>query len=262
MTRLVHLSDLHFGRDRAELAAPLRGCLEELAPELVIVSGDLTQRARKHQFAEARTFLDGLGLPWLAVPGNHDTPLDNLFLRFLRPFSRFRAAVSAQLEPVHLGDGYTVVGLNTVNPQAWQSGKLRRRSLRHVERALAERDGFGLVVMHHPPEMAPGDRKRGMRGAERGLRELAHMGADLVLCGHLHVWRAMPLRAEASILMLQAGTGLSNRLRGEPNDFNLLEIDDCDVLVSRYGAGSDEAQFQRLSRTRFRKEDARWEVLT
>ena len=126
MSRIVHLSDLHFGTDRQELLLPLADHVRVLGPDLVVVSGDLTQRARRGQFAEARTFLDGLGLPWLAVPGNHDVPLHNPLMRLLRPYSHYRAAMGEELEPARRLPDALVSGLNTVDPYVWQRGRLRR----------------------------------------------------------------------------------------------------------------------------------------
>ena len=205
MSRIVHLSDLHFGTDRQELLLPLADHVRVLGPDLVVVSGDLTQRARRGQFAEARTFLDGLGLPWLAVPGNHDVPLHNPLMRLLRPYSHYRAAMGEELEPARRLPDALVSGLNTVDPYVWQRGRLRRQSL---ERACAQpSDGvLHLVAMHHPPEHAPGVDKRRMRGAEIGLAALWECGVDVVLCGHLHSWRVQPVRTAEGVLLIQAGT--------------------------------------------------------
>lgn len=262
--RVAHLSDLHFGRARPELVGPLVDTVNDAGVDLVVVSGDLTQRARRSQFRAARAFLDRLEAPVLAVPGNHDTPLDNLLLRLARPWGRFRRHISRDLEPVHEGPGYLALGLNSADPKAWQRGRLRSGALlragRRLEAARAE-GRLGLVAMHHPPEHSPGDSKRAMRGALPALDALAARGADIVLCGHLHVWRAMPFRAAAGILLVQAGTGLSTRVRGEPNDLNILTLAGHRVDIERRGAVDGRTRFETLSRTRFEKVDARWRVL-
>ncbi|MCE0503808.1 MULTISPECIES: metallophosphoesterase family protein [unclassified Roseivivax] len=264
MTRLVHISDLHFGRDRPELLRPLLEAIDRAGPDLVCVSGDLTQRARPGQFRAARRFLDLLPMPWIAVPGNHDTPLDNPLLRFARPWSRWRRYLSRQTEPEWRGADCVVAGLNTADPKAWQRGRLAGRGLSRIRGALSEAretGRTGLVMMHHPPEQLEGDRKRPMKGARRGLHRLSEMGADVVLCGHLHVWRARPARQSAGLLILQVGTGLSTRGRGEPNDFNVMDIDAEGLALDRYGAGARETGFTRLSAHRFRKENGLWQSL-
>ncbi|SEL58373.1 3',5'-cyclic AMP phosphodiesterase CpdA [Roseivivax marinus] len=259
--RIAHLSDLHFGRDRPELVAPLIDVLNGADLDLVVVSGDLTQRARRAQFRSARAFLDQLEPPVLAVPGNHDTPLDNLAVRLLKPWSRFRRYVSRDLEPVHHGEGYVVAGMNTADPHAWQRGRIREASLLKAGRRLddARKAGdFGVIAMHHPPEHGPDVEKRPMRGAETGLRTLADRGADIVLCGHLHTWRAAPLAASAGLLLVQAGTGLSTRIRGEPNDFNVLTLGPPRAVIERYGARAEDDRYSVLSRTIFEKREGRW----
>ena len=265
MSRFAHISDLHFGRDRPELLAPLVETLNAAELDVVLVSGDLTQRARHRQFAAARAFLDRLEVPWIAVPGNHDTPLDNLWVRLVRPWSRFRKHISQDLEPGFDAHRFSVAGLNTADPKAWQRGRLRNNSLSRIAtrmRAAQEAGKVGIVMMHHPPEHLEEDSKQPMRGSTHGLRRLADMGADLVLCGHLHVWRALPARQSGGILILQVGTGLSNRLRGHPNDFNIVTVGDDGIAIDRYGAAADETGFECLSQHRFTKENGYWQDLS
>ncbi|SFO90778.1 metallophosphoesterase family protein [Tranquillimonas alkanivorans] len=242
MSRLLHLSDLHFGRTRMDLVAPLLKRIEELAPDLVVVSGDLTQRARRHQFREAKSFIDRIRVPVLTVPGNHDVPLDEFWVRLLRPFSRYRKIVNRDLEPGWSDDEMEVVGVNTVNPLAWQSGRIHSHTVRRVCDAFDARPHkVRVVALHHPLEHAPGVDKKLMRGATKAAGAMAECGADVVLCGHLHSWRAGPMKAEAGeaeTLLVQAGTGLSTRLRGEENDFNLLTLDPDHVRIDRYVAGA------------------------
>ncbi|MFZ5962928.1 metallophosphoesterase family protein [Thalassococcus sp. BH17M4-6] len=264
MSRIVHLSDLHFGRDRPDLLRPLLAYVNGLKPDLVLVSGDLTQRARHSQFRAARTFFDHLEADVLAVPGNHDTPLDNLWVRLLRPWSRFRQHIAAELQPCEAGPDYTVAGINTADPWAWQRGKLRSSGLRRACRFLSAQtsdENVGIVMMHHPPEHEKDEKKRLMRGSQAGLARLSDCGADVVLCGHLHSWRVAPFTAQRSVLLVQAGTGLSTRHRGAPNDFNLLDIAHSEVNIERHATDPDAIEFSRLSTGRFRKRDGLWETL-
>ncbi len=232
MTRIVHLSDLHFGALDPGLEAPLAARVRALAPDLIVASGDLTQRARAVQFAQARAFLQGLGAPVLAVPGNHDMPLHRPLSRLLRPFRAWDRGWSPEREPVWQDDRVMVVGVNTADPYAWRRGVIRRAQLDRVARVLA---GAGtrarVVVMHHPLEHLAGEDQALMRGAEMALQALPGLGAQIVLSGHIHVSHAGPFTAAPGLLFVQAGTGLSHRRRTEANAFNLLDFSQGKVSV-------------------------------
>ncbi|WP_324752495.1 metallophosphoesterase [Roseovarius sp. Pro17] len=247
MRRVVHLSDLHFGRDRPELLAPLITAVNMLAPDLVAISGDLTQRARSGQFRAARAFLQRLEAPVLVVPGNHDIPLHNPLARILWPWRQYRSHISPQLEPSFEDSELIVLGMNTVNRFAHQSGQVSPSALSRVDCALGDRKSRTcLIVAHHPLEQLATDRKRPTRGAECAKDMLSQMGVDAVLSGHLHSWRADPYAhkdGRNAMLQVHAGTGLSTRHRGEENDFNLLEIGAGAITVTRYAASSETADF-------------------
>ncbi|MEI4471047.1 metallophosphoesterase family protein [Frigidibacter sp. MR17.24] len=229
MTRLLHLSDLHFGRTRPELLAPLIQAARDLAPDATIVSGDLTQRAREWQFEEAANLMASLPQPVLVVPGNHDVPLDRPLQRFLRPFALYREEISADLEPMLDLPGMRVIGMNTADPFAWERGKVRRRSLALAVQRLSEapEGTLKVVVMHHPLYHPPGATKEPMPKADWAAKALADAGADLVLAGHLHAWGAAAeemREGRRTMLLVQAGTGTSTRLRGQENDFNVIDL--------------------------------------
>ncbi|TDL76239.1 metallophosphoesterase [Palleronia sediminis] len=258
MARIVHLSDLHFGRDRPELSTPLLAAVNGLSPDLVAISGDFTQRARHHQFAEAARFKARIEAPVLAVPGNHDTPLDNLWVRFLRPFSRYRKAIDPDLEPDWSDNRVKVTGVNTVNRFSWQRGRISGRTVREVCHAFADAgERLRIVVLHHPLEHGPEVDKRLMRGSAVALDRLGGCGADIVLSGHLHSTIAAPFRAAPSLLFVQAGTGLSDRLRGERNTFNVVEGDRRAVAIETWAA-SDELVFAPCAEARFSCEGGAW----
>ena len=243
MNRLIHLSDLHFGRDRPELQDPLIETVNRLAPDLVVVSGDFTQRARDGQFERAAHFMDRLKPPTLSVPGNHDTPLDNLFLRFFRPFHRYKRHIDPNLEPTLRTDTMVVAGVNTVNRFSWQRGRLSGRTIRKMSAAFRDAgDRLRVAVLHHPLEHGPEVEKRLMRGAHETLTAMHDAGADMVLSGHLHQTVTRPFSIAPGCLFVQAGTGLSNRLRGEDNMFNLIEANPHRVSVESWRAG-DEPRF-------------------
>jgi 3',5'-cyclic AMP phosphodiesterase CpdA len=262
MARLIHISDLHFGRTRSELLRPLIDLLNGLKADLVAISGDLTQRARSSQFRAARAFIDRLEPPVLAVPGNHDVPLDAPLTRMFFPFQRYRRWIAHELEP-HFENGEIIVtGMNTVNPYAWQSGRVGSRALRRVCAAFAsECRRVRVVVAHHPFEHRPTDAKVLMKGAERAIEALADCGADIILTGHLHSWRAEPFAERVGrrgALQVHAGTGLSTRLRGEENDFNVLTVHPGEIRVDRYAAGHGAETFGHVQRAVFRSGPRGW----
>lgn len=263
MRRLVHLSDLHFGRERPEVLGPLAQAVQDLKPDLVVVSGDFTQRATDAQFAAAAAFLRQLNLPTLCVPGNHDVPLHNVLLRFFMPWRRYRRWINADLQPTFEDAEIVVIGVNTVNPFAWQRGWFRSRGVRRVCTAFSQSTGARthIVVAHHPMERLAGEAKSLMRGAATGLRRLSECGVDAVLSGHLHNWRVEPfakVEGRASALQIHAGTSLSDRLRGEVNDFNVLEIEAHRLTVIRHTFTDRTASFAATSSLTFHEDSHGW----
>ena len=153
MSDIVHISDTHFGTEEAPVAEALRAWVRERKPDALILSGDITQRARRSQFAAARRFCDSLGVPrLLALPGNHDIPLYNLLARAFDPYGGYRAAFGEELEPVlDLGDAL-VIGVNTTRPARHKHGEVSRRQVERVAALLgrARRDKLRVVVTHQP----------------------------------------------------------------------------------------------------------------
>ena len=240
MRVLAHLSDLHFGRvDRAALEA-LRRRVAELAPHLVVVSGDLTQRARARQFRAARAFLDSLPGPRIVVPGNHDVPLFNLFARFLAPLAGYRRFIAEDAEPSYIDEEIAVLGVNTAHSLTWKSGAVSEAQLERIREEVGALDGTvtKVLVTHHACEA------------------LERLGADLLLSGHLHASRAA-LGERVPAVMVQAGTAASRRTRAEPNAFNVLRIGrgriEVEQHVLRGGA------FVRGSAGAFRRDAAGWQ---
>lgn len=239
---LVHLSDLHFDRVDARVIPALVDSVAAAAADLVVVSGDLTQRARRRQFQAARRFLDRLPGPLLVVPGNHDVPLFNLAARWLNPFGGYRRYVHQDLEPIYQSPAAVVVGLNSVRTWPFDGGG--RLNEPQVERAAARfgaapRGAIKIVVTHHPFDVPTthGDRHLVGRSA-MAMRRLAEAGADLFLAGHLHVSHVGHAAARYQIaghsaLMVQAGT-ISTRTRGEVNAINVLRIDGSAIDLERH----------------------------
>jgi 3',5'-cyclic AMP phosphodiesterase CpdA len=263
MRIIVHLSDLHFGRIRPELLAPLLNSIHAAGPDLIAVSGDLTQRARARQFAAARDFLAALPAPVLVVPGNHDVPLDAFWTRLLLPWRRYRRWIDRELQPCFQDEEIVVAGINSVTPFAWERGRVTRRA---AARACALFAPAGrrtrIVVTHHPFVHAPEHRGRAlMRGATASLAALAQCGAEIFLSGHLHSWRAelhvRPAPASRSVLLVQAGTGLSTRQR-EGNDYNVLHVAPEAVTIRRFAVDAAAADYRCVAERRFVRDRHGW----
>ena len=124
MRTIVHLSDLHFGRVDYAVVEPLVQTVAELAPDVLAVSGDLTQRARSEEFKEAREFLDTLPSPQIIVPGNHDVPLYNVFKRFLQPLDKYKRYITGDLEPFHADAEIAIMGINTARSLTIKDGRI------------------------------------------------------------------------------------------------------------------------------------------
>ena len=259
MIRLVHLSDLHFGQNHPTLLQPLLDAVNGLAPDLVAVSGDLTERARTEQFRAAQRFLDQLAAPVIAVPGNHDVPLGNVAARAVSPWRRYRRFIAMAAEGELRHPGLHVVGVNTVDPWSWRRGRMPGRALRRVRAAFAAGDPACRVVLcHHPLEHPPGSDRALMRGARQAVPSLSRAGADVVLSGHLHRWRAAPVAAFGDILLVHSGSGLAAPELDDPNGFNLIEIDTPDLTVTRYVAGAGAGAFTAADRVPFVKQAGQW----
>jgi len=249
---IVHLSDLHFGRIDPELLDPLRWRVHALEPHVVVVSGDLTQRARSGQFREAKAFLDTLPRPQVVVPGNHDVPLFNVFQRFFSPLGRYKRIVSRNPEPEYIDDEVAIVGVNTARSFVWKDGSIDSRQVERVKSRICGLDQrvVKIVVTHHPFDV-PEDHNEAeiVDKAERAMQAFAQCGADLLLAGHLHKTNttnsAERYKTAGHIaLIVQAGTATSTRARGETNSFNCLRLSAEGVAVERWQWNSFSKVFE------------------
>ena len=233
MTVLLHISDTHFGTEELPVVAALQALVRDQAPDAVILSGDITQRARSAQFAAARKFCDSLGVErLLTLPGNHDIPLYNVAARIVSPYGAYKACFGDELEPELEFADVLVIGVNTTRPERHKDGEVSPAQIhRVVERLQRARPGQLRVVVTHQPAcvMRPEDEKDRLHGGEAAVQAWARAGADLVLGGHIHLPYVSDLCARAEVstprpmYCVQAGTALSHRVRhGTPNSVNVV----------------------------------------
>lgn len=259
MRVVVHLSDLHFGRVDHRLLDPLARRVRAVQPHLVVVSGDLTQRAKSAQFRDARRFLDTLPRPQLVVPGNHDVPLYNVFQRFFQPLVKFRRHISRELEPEFVDAEIAAVGVNTARSAVFKGGRINTLQMERVRQRLCKLpEPVKIVVTHHPFDLPEGHDARQLVGrAREAMAMFANCGADILLAGHLHASHTGDTATRYKIdnfaaLVVQAGTATSVRVRGEANSFNVLRIDRPRVRIERYdwtGADFSVASAETFTRT-------------
>lgn len=265
MRVIVHLSDIHFGRLDPALVDPIQHAIRAVAPDLLAVSGDLTQRARKREFLAARAFLDALPFPQLVVPGNHDVPLHNVFARFVTPLSRYRRFITGDLSPAYRDEDMVVVGVNTARSLTVGEGRIDTHQVDGIVRQLAgEHAGLiRIVVTHHPFDLPEGVKEARLLGrAAEAMTRLAAAGADLFLAGHLHLSHightAERYRiAGHSALVVQAGT-VSTRSRGEQPSFNVLRIERPNIFVERMVWDPARRVFAEAAASEFHHTSAGW----
>lgn len=233
MTVLLHISDTHFGTEEPPVVAAVQALVREQKPDAVILSGDITQRARGAQFAAARAFCDSLGAKHLlTLPGNHDIPLYNVAARMFSPYGGYEACFGKELEPeLEFGD-VLVIGVNTTRPHRHKDGEVSVKQINRVVQRLhrARREQLRVVVTHQPACVVRAeDAKNRLHGGEAAIQAWARAGADLVLGGHIHlpyVSNACSIADSATprpLFCVQAGTALSRRVRhGSPNSLNII----------------------------------------
>lgn len=266
MKTLAHISDLHFGKEDPQVAEALVEDLHRLQPELVINSGDFTQRARRSQFKTAAEFIKRLPKPQINIPGNHDIPLFDVARRFLNPLERFRQYITDELFPKYLDEKLLVLGINTARSFTWKSGRISIPQIQEMERTLSSlpESVFKVIVTHHPFIPPPGDEETGVDlvgRAKRALEVLERCDVDLLLAGHLHHGYTGDIRtyypsSKRSIIVAQAGTAISHRVRHEPNGYNCIRLKKgcIEVEVRRW----NDTAFSEAGKITFSHENGRW----
>jgi 3',5'-cyclic AMP phosphodiesterase CpdA len=267
MLNILHISDLHFGPPYLpRIGDALLEFVPQLAADVIVVSGDLTQRAKPEQFKEAQAFLSRLpAVPRIVVPGNHDVPLYRIHERLSDPFSLYQQYISDQLDYSLRVDGATFVALNSTSPRrAISNGRIHRDQLQFCREAFrrAPPSDARIVVTHHHFCPAPDyERDQVMPRAKRAMNTFQELGVDLVLGGHLHrafignsldVYSGMDRNHD--IVIVQCGTTTSRRGRGrerEKNSFNLIRLNHDRMRVTHYMYFDQHESFSPISRHLF-----------
>lgn len=270
MRTIAQISDLHFGRTHPRAVEAVAQDLHEQKPDVLVISGDLTQRARAWQFRAAAQFMAGLPGPRIVIPGNHDVPLFDVVRRFFAPLYNYTRHITTDLTPSYSDDQIAILGANSARSWTWRlngfwkDGRLSPEQLQHIQGFFSRfpEPFFKVLVTHHPFIPPPGERRHGIIGrAGAALDIFERAGIDMLLAGHLHLGYSGDVRThheavKRSILSVQAGTAVSTRRREEANAYNLITVDGANVCIS-VRALADHG-FEQTAMTRYTRAEGIW----
>jgi len=270
MTRIVHLSDLHFGAHDERLVEAVDWEVDRLKADLVVISGDFTQRAKTEQFREACKFLEGLrdrGHEVLGVPGNHDVPLYDVLRRFLSPLARYRRFIDDTLCPFIELPEVAVLGINTARSMTFKDGRINRDQVDFIRETFARvaSDKMRIIVTHHPlfALQVGGEVERAIGRQELALDAVEESGVDMVLAGHAHHASSQDagelVTRAGGVLVVQAGTATSTRVREQEQSFNSIDIAEGSATITVHAWRGSE--FKANDAQRYEWRDGRWRIL-
>jgi 3',5'-cyclic AMP phosphodiesterase CpdA len=265
---IVHISDLHFGRTDPAVLPFLARSIIAAKPDVVVVSGDLTQRAKIAEFRAAAEFLRELPTPQIVVPGNHDVPLYRIASRWLTPLKNYRHFITDDLEPFYADEEMAVIGLNTARSWSFKEGRINQKQVTSSCDRLQKMppDVVRIIVTHHPFVLPNPEIPHGIVGrAEMAMTGFSDCKVDVVLSGHLHLSHVTSSVSQygssrRSALMVQAGTATSSRRRDEPNSFNILRIERPRIMVEQMVWSDAAATFIAGGSQAFEESGAGWRL--
>ena len=238
--RIVHVSDIHFGCENAEALAAVHAHVAETLPDLVAVTGDITQAGYPREFASARAWLKTLPVPVISTPGNHDTPYWSVLGRLCWAFRDYGRYIGPGAFDTVSAPGVRAVAFNTARgaqPRMnWSKGQARRDDAMEVCRRLSDEPGLKVAICHHPlMEVTGGPMTGRVWGGVEASRIIAEGGADLILTGHVHMPFAHALPFGDGRSYAVGASTLSLRERGCPAGFNLIEVDEECIRITSLG---------------------------
>lgn len=262
MKTIIHLSDLHFGRNDEKVVKAIIKTVKQIKPDILIVSGDLTQRAKEKEFIAAKEFLNCFKMKRIVIPGNHDIPLYNPIKRLLKPFDDYKKYISKNLEPFYYDKEVSIIGLNTARRTKVTRGKISSDQAGLIKKYFQNAGNAArIVVAHHPFDLPDhfGHRKM-VIGAKKTIQQLVDAEVDLILGGHMHISHVRSVADRYKVdgkaaLVVQAST-VSKRSRGEKPTFNVIKIKPKKISIARYIC--ENGSFVKNLEEDFRLEETSW----
>lgn len=259
--KILHISDLHFGREKQEVLLALENKIKEIKPDIIIISGDLTQRAKKKEFMKVHRFLSNLNFPYFIIPGNHDLPVFNIFKRFINPWKRWKKFIQRDLESTFKNEKIAIYGLNSVRKMGvwfdFERGvisftqKIKIKSF--FENITDEK--LKIVVAHHPFWLPDEQMFRDIiKGRDKAIEYFNEVGVDIILGGHIHL---SFVKLFKNIIISHAGTCISNRtIKNNNNSFSLITGNNKEVFIELCEFNNNS--FECVESHKFRKKDNLW----
>ncbi len=243
MTTIIHLSDMHIGTEDKKMLPVLVDIINKLNSEVIVISGDFTQRAKIPQYKIARDFIKQLTCKnILSVPGNHDIALYRIFERFLMPFDKYKKYISNNINPSFCNNDVAIIGINSATPYTIQDGMVTDEQLKIMHDFFSKTAVMNrIVVMHH--NMIRPEYHKVILNLETVIQALAESRVNYILAGHLHdvcIERIERDYIDYNMYAITAGTALSSRLRTQPNSFNYMTIENNEFNIKVYCRHGDQ----------------------